>query len=307
MNSRQVLITLIVLIVLLFVSGIAFKFGMIVASFDRVINCSPIETFYSSAWSVYTTIFGVVGVVLGVVFPLYQAKEQREEYKDEINKINQKINDLANVKEALKNNIIHIEIEKIKNEYDLYNNDDDKRSKVLTKFKIFNERLNYENAENILSFFYQKSYLLKDGAPKTSSDIASFTADISFHNDFSEDEKLKIFKKAIQIGYGLIYATSLKPPKINSRTESGLQLLKELYVEARKRGYESVLTQVEENYSRLLAELKKLNDKKDAKYKNEYGHAIRLVNHLILDLKNDNWGVSFVGKEELEKLLERER
>lgn len=76
------------------ISGIAFKAGMIVAEQKCIINgrCKEnIESFYSNSWSVYTTIFGVLGIVLGVVFPLIQASEQEKRSKEEREEIEREL------------------------------------------------------------------------------------------------------------------------------------------------------------------------------------------------------------------------
>ncbi|WP_107037879.1 hypothetical protein [Brumimicrobium mesophilum] len=74
-------------------SGFGFKAGTMIASADKIIDSDIVENFYSSSWSVYTTIFGLFGIVLGVVFPLYQNNELKENMKKieiEILNINKK-------------------------------------------------------------------------------------------------------------------------------------------------------------------------------------------------------------------------
>jgi|SRR5690554_171031 len=69
--------TLIILIV------IAFNTGLMIGLSDSIANdtSEKIKSFYTSSWSVYTTIFGLLGIVLGVVFPLYQNNELKENVK----------------------------------------------------------------------------------------------------------------------------------------------------------------------------------------------------------------------------------
>lgn len=69
------------------ISGISFKIGEIVTSAKEITCKEALESFYYSSWTIYTTIFGIIGVALGIVFPLYQSNKQEKEYKTEIEKI----------------------------------------------------------------------------------------------------------------------------------------------------------------------------------------------------------------------------
>lgn len=93
-HSLRVFKIPLVVLVLLIVSGVAFKSGVMVAESKKIVcfenATKAMESFYDSSWSVYTTIFGLFGVVLGVIFPMYQSREHRrevEEIKEELNNI----------------------------------------------------------------------------------------------------------------------------------------------------------------------------------------------------------------------------
>lgn len=96
MNVWKYLVYVIIIIIL---CGIAFKLGEIIASVKELTTREVLESFYKDSWIVYTTIFGVIGVVLGVVFPIVQSKKQDEKYQADMNKINNTLKELNSFKD----------------------------------------------------------------------------------------------------------------------------------------------------------------------------------------------------------------
>lgn len=69
------------------ISGISFKIGEIVTSAKEITCKEALESFYYSSWTVYTTIFGLFGIILGVVFPLYQSNKQENKHRKDIEEL----------------------------------------------------------------------------------------------------------------------------------------------------------------------------------------------------------------------------
>lgn len=80
------------------ISGISFKIGEIVTSAKEITCKEALESFYYSSWAVYTTIFGLFGIILGVVFPLYQSNRQEKEYKEDKKGFDKVVEELDEIK-----------------------------------------------------------------------------------------------------------------------------------------------------------------------------------------------------------------
>ncbi|MCO5268494.1 MAG: hypothetical protein M9897_06335 [Brumimicrobium sp.] len=268
------------IVCILFLLFVSFQLGGIVEqrkflvkfiANDKVLQAT--DSFYSGSWAIFTTLFGILGIVMGIIFPLYQSNQQEEKNQSFYNEVKNEMQSLKleiekqkedllnredNLQEMKDDIIIELieerrvnDIQKIANNTNLSVTERLEDISLLSDFRTINS---YNTILDIIDGLSREDIIKSD----VSENILNI---ISVFNPIKDSSKelLNIAKSTIDIGYSLVQESLINNKKINKSTKIGLHIFKIMY-----RWYhtvEGVSVYIDETYEKIIEKLNEANMK----------------------------------------------